>query len=299
MLEAIILGLVQGLTEFLPVSSSGHLVIVPYLVAWEDPPLAFDVALHGATLLAVMAYFAGDLWFLATRTVGIGAAGPEETGRARFTLALLAVASVPAALAGYFLEPVFEETFGDPRMAAGMLFVTAGMLWVAEHLRRARAAEAQGVAVREMTPRQARLDPGRDEGTTSVSDAFVIGLAQMLAILPGISRSGATIAAGMARGLSREGAARFSFLMAIPVIAGAFVFQLGDLLGEGVAASAYGGTRLVAGMVAAAASGYWAIRYLLRLVVTEDLLGFARYVMFFGGLTLLGAFTWIGPPSQV
>ncbi|MEX0869535.1 MAG: undecaprenyl-diphosphate phosphatase [Nitriliruptoraceae bacterium] len=104
---------------------------------------------------------------------------------------------------------------------------------------------------------------------------------------------------GMARGLSREGAARFSFLMSIPVIGGAFVFELGDVTGDGLTASAYGGEALIAGMVAAAASGYWAIRYLLRLVISEDLLGFARYVVFFGLLTLLGAFTWIGPPSQV
>lgn len=299
MLEAIILGLVQGLTEFLPVSSSGHLVIIPYLVAWEDPPLAFDVALHGATLLAVLSFFAGDLWFLATRMVGLGADDAAEVRRARLTVALLAVASVPAALAGFFLEPVFEDTFGDPRFAAVMLFVTGGLLWVAERIRRRRAATAQGVAVRELTPRQARLDSGRDEGTTTFRDAIVIGLAQMLAILPGISRSGATIAAGMTAGLSREGAARFSFLMSIPVIAGAFVFQLGDLTGTGLEGTRYGGGALVAGMVAAAVSGYWAIRYLLRLVTTDDLLGFARYVVFFGALTLLGAFTWIGPPSQV
>ena len=299
MLEAIILGLVQGLTEFLPVSSSGHLVIIPYLVAWEDPPLAFDVALHAATLVAVLAFFAGDLWFLATRTFGVRASDAAEVRRARLTVGLLAVASVPAAIAGYTLEPVFEDTFADPRIAAGMLFVTAFLLWFAERVRTRRAAEAQGVAVKELTPRQARLDPGRHEGTTTVGDAVVIGIAQMLAILPGISRSGATIAAGMTRGLSREGAARFSFLMSIPVIAGAFVFQLGDLTGTGLDGTRYGGGALIAGMVAAAVSGYWAIRYLLRLVTTDDLLGFARYVMFFGALTLLGAFTWIGPPSQV
>lgn len=299
MLEAIILGLVQGMTEFLPVSSSGHLVIVPYLVGWDDPPLAFDVALHAATLLAVVAYFAGDLWFLATRTFGLGSTGPAETQRARLTLGLLAVASVPAALAGFFLEPVFEDAFSDPRIAACLLFVTAGMLWFAERLRRRRAAWVQGVEVAQMTSSQDRLDPGRDEGTTSFIDAVAMGGAQALAILPGISRSGATIAMGMARGLSREGAARFSFLMSIPVIAGAFVFQLGDVTGTGLDGTPYGGAALVAGMVAAAASGYWAIRYLLRLVINEDLLGFARYVVFFGLLALLGAFTWIGPPSQV
>ena len=124
MLQAIVLGLVQGLTEFLPVSSSGHLTIVPYLFAWESPPLAFDVALHAATLVAVIAYFAGDLWFLATRTFGIASSGPEETRRARTTLGLLAVGSIPAGAAGYFLEDTFEDTFSDPRLAAGFLFLT-------------------------------------------------------------------------------------------------------------------------------------------------------------------------------
>lgn len=299
MLEAIILGLVQGLTEFLPVSSSGHLVIVPYLVGWEPPPLSFTVALHAATLVAVIAFFAGDLWFLATRTFGIGSSGPDETSRARTTTLLLAVASVPAAALGYFLEPVFEEAFDDPAIAAGLLLVTAALLWGAERLRRRRAAAIQRVEVRAMTPRQSRLDPGRDEGTTTLLDAVVIGLAQALAILPGISRSGATIAAGMSRGLSREAAARFSFLMAVPVIAGAFVFELGDLTGAGLEGTPYGGTALLAGVVAAGLSGYWAIRYLLRLVTNEDLLGFARYLVLFGALTLFGRFTWIGAASQV
>lgn len=299
MLQAIVLGLVQGLTEFLPVSSSGHLVIVPYLVGWESPPLAFDVALHAATLLAVIAYFAGDLWFLATRSLGLLSSGPAETGRARTTVVLLALGTVPAALAGYFFDDVFERTFSDPRFAALMLFATAGILWFAETLRRRRAARVQDVTVREMTPAQAQLDPGRDEGTTTFVDAVTIGAAQALAILPGISRSGATIAMGMSLGLSREAAARFSFLLSIPVIAGAFVFKLGDVTGEGLAASAYGGTTLVAGMVAAAISGYWAIRFMLRLVASQDLLGFARYVLLFGALTLLGAYTWIGAPSQV
>ena len=299
MLQAIVLGLVQGLTEFLPVSSSGHLVIVPYLVAWESPPLAFGVALHAATLLAVVAYFVGDLWFLATRTFGLRSSGPEETRRARTTVGLLAIGSLPAALAGFFLEEMFARSFEDPRFAALMLFVTAGLLWFAESLRRRRAAAAEGVSVRQQTAAQAQVDPGRDEGTTSFTDALTVGVAQALAIFPGISRSGATIAAGMARGLSREAAARFSFLLSIPVIAGAFVFELGEVTGEGLAGTAYGGSALVAGMVAAAASGYWAIRFLLRLVANQDLLGFARYVTMFGGLTLLGAYTWIGAPSQV
>lgn len=297
MLEAIILGLLQGLTEFLPVSSSGHLVIVPYLAGWEQPPLAFDVAVHAATLLAVVLYFLGDLWFLATRTFGLLSSGPAETSRARTTVGLLAVGTVPAAITGYLVKPIFDEHLSDPRVAAVMLFVTALLLWFAETVRRRRAAVQQGVAVKQMTAEQARLDPGRDEGTTTFLDAIAIGGAQALAILPGISRSGATIAMGMGRGLSREGAARFSFLLAIPVIAGAFVSQLGDMTGTGLDGSAYAGLPLVAGVVAAGVSGYWAIRFLLKLVVDEDLLGFARYVVMLGILTLAASFTWLGPPS--
>jgi undecaprenyl-diphosphatase len=298
-LRAIILGLVQGLTEFLPVSSSGHLVIVPYLVSWEPPPLAFDVALHFGTLLAVIVYFATDLWFLATRSFGIASTGPEETRRARLTVLLLAVGSVPAAAAGYFLEDQFESTFGDPRIAAGFLFVTALLLWTAETIRRRRTAAAVGLPAKELTPAQAREDRGRHEGTTTVMDAIVIGCAQALAIFPGISRSGATIAAGMTRGLSRQGAARFSFLLAIPIILGAFVFKLPEMSGAELDGSMYGGTALIAGTVAAAVSGYWAIRYLLRLVVSDDLLGFARYVVLFGTLTLIAGPLWLGPPSQI
>lgn len=298
MLEAIILGLLQGLTEFLPVSSSGHLVIVPYLAGWEQPPLAFDVAVHAATLLAVVLYFLGDLWFLATRTFGLLSSGPAETSRARTTVGLLAVGTVPAAITGYLVKPIFDEQLSDPRVAAVMLFVTALLLWFAETVRRRRAAVQQGVAVKQMTAEQARLDPGRDEGTTTFLDAIAIGGAQALAILPGISRSGATIAMGMGRGLSREGAARFSFLLAIPVIAGAFVSQLGDMTGGvSLAGTVYDGTPLVAGVIAAGVSGYWAIRFLLKLVVDEDLLGFARYVVMLGLLTLAASFTWLGPPS--
>jgi undecaprenyl-diphosphatase len=298
-LQAIILGIIQGLTEFLPVSSSGHMVIVPYLAGWEQPPLEFNVAVHAATLVAVIVYFARDLWFLATRMFGIFSSGPAETKRARTTVLLLAIGTVPAALAGFFLEDFFAGTFEDPRIAAVMLFVTAALLWGAETIRRRRVAKLTNTPVKDLTPRQARLDPGRDEGTTTFVDAITIGAAQALSILPGISRSGATIAAGMARGLSREGAARFSFLLSIPVIAGAFVFKLGEVTGDVMGASAYGGEALIAGMIAAGLSGYWAIRFLLRLVVNDDLLGFARYVVMFGALTLIGAYTWLGAPSQI
>ena len=290
--EAIVLGLVQGLTEFLPVSSSGHLVIIPYLLSWEQPGLTFDVAVHFGTAMAIVSYFAGDLWWLATRSIGIGTDAEANT-RARRTILLLAIGTVPAATIGFLLEEQFEEAFTEPRLAAAMLLVTGALLWIAEMVRRRRVAAADGVDVAQVAPAN---DRGRNESTTDVTDATVIGLAQALAILPGISRSGATIAAGMVRGLSREGAARFSFLLAIPVIMGATIVKLVDLLGAETTEQVFSNSEILAGTVTAAVSGFLGLRFLLRLVVNEDLLGFARYVVLFGLLTFVG-YAWLGPPS--
>lgn len=297
MLQAVVLGLVQGLTEFLPVSSSGHLVVVPYLVPeWESPGVAVDVALHTGTLLALVVYFAGDLWYLVSRSLGVGLTSRDEAGRARRTVALLAVASVPAALAGFLLEDVFAGTFERPRIVAGFFVVTAGLLYGAELLRRRRARRELGPGAD--ADAMARADEvGRDETTVGWIDATTLGVAQALAIFPGISRSGATIASGMVRGLSRSAATRFSFLMAIPVVAGASVFKLGDLLdrsGDAV----FTGPELAVSVLVAGASGYWAIRFLLRLVASEDLTGFARYVVLLAAITFVGTL-WLGPVSGV
>lgn len=297
MLQAIVLGLVQGLTEFLPVSSSGHLVVVPYLLSWRQPQLAFDVALHVGTLLAVIAYFAGDLWYLATRSLGVGTVEDGEAARARRTIGLLVVGSVPAAVAGLLVESAFEEAFDGPnapRYVAFFLLVTALLLYGAEWLRKRRAQAVMGDAL-EQDP---AIDVGRDEGTVGWIDAVTIGCAQALALVPGISRSGSTMAAGMVRGLSRQGAARFSFLLAIPVIAGAGVLEFGEMISADRTATGYGPAEILVGSVVAAISGFWAIRYLLRLVATEDLTGFARYVAAFGVLTFVGTL-WIGPATSL
>lgn len=297
MLQAIVLGLVQGLTEFLPVSSSGHLVVIPYLLSWRPPPLEFTVALHMGTLVAVIAYFFGDLWYLATRAVGVGTTVEGEAARARRTIGLLLVGSFPAALIGVTLESTFETLFSGPdapRYVAFFLLGTAAILYGAEALRRRRTAATVGAGL-ESDP---ALDVGRDESTVGWLDVLTIGCAQAFAILPGISRSGATIAAGMARGLSRQGAARFSFLLSIPIVAGAGLTQVNEMLASDASVSDYGGAEMLVGAVVAAVSGLWAIRYLLRLVVTDDLSGFARYVALFGALTFIGTL-WIGPVSSV
>ncbi|MTV25134.1 undecaprenyl-diphosphate phosphatase [Nitriliruptoraceae bacterium ZYF776] len=291
--QAIVLGVLQGLTEFLPVSSSGHLQGVPYLLGWQSGSLSFDVMVHAGTLVAVLAYFRQDLWYLATRSVGVGVVEEGEARRARFVVGLLAVGTLPAAAIGYAFEDVFEAAFASPRLVALFLFGTAGLLVFAEQLRRRRAAASLGVAPKDLDGPQRDLDPGRREDTIRVRDVAAIGFAQALAIFPGISRSGATIAAGMILGLSRAAAARFSFLLSIPIILGATVFKLPDLGTVEPDTLPFGGLEIAAGVLAATISGYWAIRFLLKLVQTDDLLGFARYVAGFATLLFLATF-WIG-----
>lgn len=293
-LRAVVLGVVQGLTEFLPVSSSGHLVVIPYLFSWETPGLSFDVALHAGTLLAVVGYFAADLWYLATRSVGIGITDATEAARARRTVALLAVGSVPAAAAGFTLESMFADAFERPVWVSAFFLVTAGLLIAAERIRTRRAAVRDAIDEGDVP---AHLDPGRDETTIGWIDTLTIGSFQALALFPGISRSGSTIAAGMFRGLSREASARFSFLLMIPAVAGATVLKVPELF-DGGARQVFTTTEVLAGMAAAAVSGFWAIRYLLRLVQTDDLKGFARYLVFFSILIVIGRYSWIGPISQ-
>jgi undecaprenyl-diphosphatase len=291
--QALVLGLLQGLTEFLPVSSSGHINGVPYLLGWEAGSITFDVMVHTGTLLAVLAYFRSDLAWLATRAVGVGVSEEGEQRRAWRVIALLAVGTVPAAAAGLLFESTFERAFANPRAIAGFLFLTAALLYGVERLRRHRAAAAIGKSPRDLDASERQIDPGRREDTTRFRDALGIGAAQALAIFPGVSRSGATIVAGMALGLSRAAAARFSFLLSIPIIIGATVFKLPDLGTTEPGTLPFGGAEIAVGVLAAFVSGYWAIRFLLRLVQTNDLIGFARYVVAFATVLFAATF-WIG-----
>lgn len=276
MLTAILLGLLQGLTEFLPVSSSGHLQIAPYLFGLEPGPLAFDVAVHFGTLLAVVAYFWSDLWGLALGSLGLGGGTSDQVVAARREVAMLAVASVPAAVVGWLLADVFEQRLGDPRLAAVMLVVTAGFLLVAERLYEQR--DQRGTA------------------TPTWRSSVAMGVSQALAIIPGISRSGATIATGMGAGLTRPGAARFSFLMSVPVILGAFLFQLPELSADALAGTGWTTAEVAVGTAVATLSGYLAIRVLMRLVTNDTLRVFAWYVLGLSAVTLVASL-FIGPPS--
>jgi undecaprenyl-diphosphatase len=254
--QAFILGLVQGLGEFLPISSSGHLIVVPWLMGWADHGLAFDVALHLGTLLAVVAAFARD-WrvLLASGLRCLWRGRPFEEREAR-TLWRLALASIPGAVAGLLLDEWAETRFRAPLLVAFDMAVLGLVLWVAD-----RAATT------------------RSRGEVGTRDALLIGVAQAAAIVPGVSRSGATISAALFLGFPREEAARFSFLLATPITFGAALVKVPKLLAAGGA-----GEPLLWGMATAAVSGFLAIRLLLRLVRTRDYRPFVYYRFAFAAM---------------
>ncbi|MFM8305262.1 MAG: undecaprenyl-diphosphate phosphatase [Actinomycetota bacterium] len=248
-IESIILGIVQGLTEFLPVSSSGHLVVVPAVLGWDQPSLTFDLVLHLGTLVAVVAAFREELWVLALGVVGRG----DDPRTARRLVGLLAVGSVPAAIAGLAFGSFFEERFDDPLATCGELLGTAVILLVAEWV----------------------IRRGEGHHPIDATRAGIIGVAQAVAILPGISRSGSTIGAGLVMKVSREDATRYSFLLAIPAIAGAVATKIPDV--------ADGRFRItgpvVAGFLVSAVVGWASIAWLLRYVRTHSFVPFAVYLL--------------------
>jgi undecaprenyl-diphosphatase len=263
-LEAIVLGAVQGLTEFIPISSSGHLVIVPALFGWDVPGLAFDVLLHFASLFALLIYFSGDLLDLARASL----ARDREALR---LVALLAIGTVPAAIAGILLAGYFEESFEDAPGAALQLLITAAILVAAERALKyheRRAAEV-GSRLREMSHLRSM-------------DAVAFGMAQAVAIVPGISRSGATIGVGLGLGVGRDAAARFAFLLAIPALFGASLVQLPDLGGSSLGPGAG-----LAGFVSSLVTSYAAIAGLIRYLKNNTLYPFAAYCVVAGPIFYL------------
>lgn len=255
-IQALVLGIVQGLTEFLPVSSSGHLILVPWFFGWKDPfidSLTFSVMLHMGTLLALLVYFWRD-WL---RLVPAGLASLRDRSLAgdpdRKMAWLIVVATIPAVLVGPILNDTIENAVREPAPVALMLCVGAAILWLAERW---------GSKLREMS-------------SLTFVGAFGIGVAQVLALVPGISRSGVSIAAGLFQGLNREAAARFSFLMATPVVAGAGVFEALKLVkGSGVKPELH---LIAIGFVAAAISGLLAIRFMLEFLRRQSVNIFVVY----------------------
>ena len=255
--QAVIMGIVQGLTEFLPVSSSGHLIIVPYLAGWHDPfitSLAFSVMLHIGTLVALLVYFRAD-WL---RLVPAGFATIRDrsfNGDSDRRLAwLIAVATVPALVIGVALNDVVESRFREVGLVALMLVVGGAILWLAE---------------RRGTRRLLAID-------LTFPKALAIGFAQALALVPGISRSGISISAGLFAGLDRESAARFSFLMATPITAAAAAYETYKVVTGDIGVAIEVGP-LVAGMLASLVSGIIAIAFLLRFLRTRSTDIFVAY----------------------
>lgn len=249
--QAFVIGIVQGLTEFLPISSSAHLVLFPFVVGWEEPSVAFDVAVHLGTLVSLVLVFREQIGALA-RAVRT----PDESNRR--LLRLIVIGTIPAAVAGLALGSQIDDAFHRPVLVSVLLGVTGWFLLWGEGRADGRPADA----------------PVRDETSIEPRDAAIVGAAQAVSLLPGISRSGSTVAAGLARGLDREAAVRFSFLLGIPAIAGAVVVKLPDMVREGLSGSA---GAFVVGILTSAISGVFAIRAFLRLIGRRTLRPFAAY----------------------
>jgi undecaprenyl-diphosphatase len=266
-LQAIVLGITQGATEFAPVSSSGHLILVPWLFGWsilQDPELnkTFDVALHMGTLVGALAYFWRDVaryltaWVRSIRSRSIR--GTDE----RLAWALV-IGTIPGAVAGAAFEGFITDTLGQPWLIAVMLAVFGVVLYVVDRL----ASERR------------HLDD------VTVRDGLVLGVAQALALQPGVSRSGVTITAGRAFGLDRPTAARFSFLLSLPIIAGAGVFKGADLARSGIPAGM--GWPFVWGMIASAVSGFLVIWFMLAYLRRRDFALFMWYRLAVAALVFL------------
>jgi undecaprenyl-diphosphatase len=257
--RALALGILQGLGEFLPISSSGHLIVVPWLLGWPEHSLAFDVALHVGTLVAVVFAFLGDwLRLFASAGRGLLRGNPFEEPEGRL-LGLLALASVPGAVAGLLLEKWADTVLRSPVLVAGAMAVMGAVLLLAD-----RAPGPEG-----------------EPGGFTVRDALLIGVSQAAAIVPGVSRSGATISMARFLGYRRSESARFSFLMATPITFGAAAVKLPKLLAAG------GEMRpILVGIAAASVFGFLSIRGLLSYVRTKDYAPFAYYRFAFAAVTV-------------
>lgn len=250
-LQAFILALIQGITEFLPISSSAHLILVPRFLDWPDQGLAFDVAVHLGTLLAVLWYFRRELLAIVTAWLA-GLLGREhDAGQARLGWALL-LATLPLIVAGPLLAGYVETVLRSPLVIAASTAFFGLLLWVADR-----------------RPDQVSLDTG-----ITLRMALVVGLAQVLALIPGTSRSGITMTAGLALGLDRTTAARFSFLLSIPAIAGAAVFELADLVASPAPVD-WG--LLGTGLLVAAVSAWLCIKAFIAFVERIGMLPFVVY----------------------
>ena len=259
-LQAFVLGAVQGLTELLPVSSSAHLYLVPTLLGWPYAGIAFDVAMHAGTLLALFVAFFDDWRRMLVDAIGSDAARRRE---ALALLGMLVVATIPALAAGWLMEDL-EDRLRSVPLQASMLLVFGVLMWVADRFTK----------------------PGRDDRVPGWGSALAVGFAQCLALVPGVSRSGITMTAGRATGLSRVSAARFSFLLSTPITLAAVLYT-GVLKSRHLLAELPASTILI-GVASSALFGFLAIRFMLNLLRRTGFGGFAAYRV----ILALGLFAW-------
>jgi undecaprenyl-diphosphatase len=254
-LQAAILGLVQGLGEFLPISSSAHLVLIPWLFKWNDPGLTFDIALHFGTLIAVAIYFWKD-WLILVKK---GLTDFRSTEGRLFWY--LVAATIPGALVGFLLEKKAETIFREPVIIATMLILLGVVLYWADR------KSAKNIEMNRIT----------------FKTSIFIGLSQALAIIPGVSRSGITMTMGLLLGLTREGAAKFSFLLSAPIILGASMVKLPHLISNPSEITIH----FIIGMLVSFVTGFISIGFLLRYVQTKNFLPFAWYRFILGSLVIV------------
>lgn len=261
--QAVVLAIIQGLTEFLPVSSTAHLMLFPWLLGWNDPGLTFDVALHAGTLLAVVAYFWRTWQDLVTAALVPRRPPEKESGRNRRLFWMLVLGTIPGGLAGLLFEHAAETRLRQPAIVAAALIAVGLLMWAADRIER-----------RELTLLDVRF-----------LDSVVIGTAQAFAVIPGVSRSGVTMTAGLSLGMSRETSARFSFLLATPLIAGAVLKKGLELHHAGIPA----GMRhpFLVGTLVAALVGYVVIAQLIRFLEHRTFKVFVIYRIALGVLVLL------------
>ncbi|MCG8374234.1 MAG: undecaprenyl-diphosphate phosphatase [Balneolales bacterium] len=261
-LQSFLLGLLQGITEFLPISSSGHLALGRYILGGDsEMGISFEVVVHFGTLCSIVIYYKKELYDLIQAGVSFlkSPAAKKEDPQVKM-IGFILVSMIPAFLVGFTLKDQVEEVFSNPILVSGMLIVTGIILFLTKFT-------------------------GNPSGKVTLGKGLLIGLAQAFAMIPGISRSGSTISASLYLGISREEAANFSFLMVIPVIAGATILQLIELVEVGVSSEQI--TSLLVGFFTSFISGYYALKYLIIILKRQGFHYFAYYCWLIGGFGLI------------
>lgn len=261
-LQSFLLGLVQGLTEFLPISSSGHLALGRYILGGEtEMGITFEVVVHFGTLCSIVIYYRNDLMRLFKAGLAfLGSPSTQKENPDVKTIGFILISMIPAFIVGITLKDYIEAIFSSLLLVSGMFLITGVILFLTKFSK-------------------------KPAGKVTLGKSFLIGLAQAFAMIPGISRSGSTISASLFMGISREEAANFSFLMVIPVIAGAMILEMGEVVEAGISQSQI--ISLLVGFITAFISGYYALRYLIIILKKEGFHYFAYYCWLVGGIGIV------------